>query len=106
MIDLSRGLDVLRVISRHTMDAPIHGKDVETLTSVDDRTIAEVVSTAVARGVPVASSSNGYFFWRSKEERETYFAREKSRLQSIARKVSQAKKASFNTITLFEQEGI
>lgn len=97
-------LDVLRVIQRHTREHPVSGEAVSELCSVPTRTVAEIVSVAVSKGVPVGSCSLGYFQWRSREEREEYFAREKARLQSLGRKLSQAKKHSANPLTLFEQD--
>lgn len=104
--DLSRGLEVLKVIYRHTKDAPIKGKDVEMLTGVDSREVAEIVSLAVSKGVPVGSSSNGYFRFRDLQERQAFMDREKSRLVSLGRKLSQMKRNTVNEFSLFEQEAI
>jgi hypothetical protein len=53
MIDLEHGLDVLRVIGRHTRANPVDAVTICELTGVVPRTVAEVVSIAVARGVRV-----------------------------------------------------
>lgn len=104
MIAFDSGLEILRVIFRHNRVNPVDGETIAQECGTNPRTVAEVVSVAVSHGVPVGSCSQGYFVWRSREEREEYFAREKARLVSLGRKLSAAKKAMVNELTLFEQE--
>lgn len=113
MITLDKGLDVLRIITRHDSANPITGEQVAILTGWDPegrvaggippREIAEVVSLAVSRGVRVVSNGKGYFR-PSEEEVRDYLDRERRRLLSLAMKVSRAKRHVVNELSLFEQE--
>jgi hypothetical protein len=101
-IDLTSGLKVLRVISRHNSANPVTGETVEQATGVNSRNVAVIVGIAAANGVRVASCSRGYYR-PTDGEAMLYLDREKRRLISIAQKVSLAKKNQHNELSLFEQ---
>lgn len=103
MIDFTRGLLVVRVISRHGRANPVTGEAIFQATGVSTREIAETVAEAARLGVRVASCSGGYYKPSIEEIRE-YVSREKSRLASIGRKVAGVKKNADNPLSLFEQD--
>ena len=102
MPDLATGLKVLSAIYRHTVAEPVTGNTLETITGVDAREIAEIVSVAVTWGVPVGSNARGYFRFRNAQEKLEYIEREKGRLISLGRKIAGAKRSTRNELTLFE----
>jgi predicted aldo/keto reductase-like oxidoreductase len=112
-MDFETGLDVLRIICRHSRGSEITGERIAEQTGWDPtgevpggvppREIADAVRIAVEKGVRVASNTRGYFK-PSEQERREYLDREKRRLLSLAVKISKAKKNERNELELFDEE--
>ena len=99
----SHGIRVLRVIMRHTSKDTVTAEQITDATGEPARNIAPIVNIAAENGVPVMSTGTGYCR-RTKEEIDVYLAREKSRLISLGRKVSQIKKNQADELQLFEAQ--
>jgi len=99
----SHGIRVLRVIMRHTSSDTITAERIVDATGVAVRNIAPIVNIAAQNGVPVMSTATGYCR-RTKGEIDEYLAREKSRLISLGRKLSQVKKNQADELQLFEAQ--
>lgn len=97
---------VLTIILRHTSATPIKGKDLETLTGVDARIVADMCSYFYRIGLPVGSGSNGYFQTVGEAERKAQYLREIGRGVSTIRKAVAGRKAQadIGTLSLFEQQ--
>ena len=102
MIDFERGLALLRIVQRHGRQNPITGEQLEALTGIDTRVIAEAIGAAAQQGVRVASCGQGYYA-PTKLEVQEYLDREKKRLKSLGWKISQVKKNQNNELSLFEE---
>ena len=104
MVELDKGLDVLRIILRHTRDHPIKAAAIEELTGVDTRHVSELFAEFTRRGFPVCSGAGG--FWRAQTEKEfqDQLAKERDRAIDILRKVNGGKRNFCNNLTLFEQD--
>jgi len=100
---LETGLDVLRIILRHTSAEPIKGELIERITGVDPRTVAALVAEFTRRGFMICSGAHGYFHGTHDEFR-AHLAKERDRAVEVLRKVNAGKKNEVNDLTLFEQE--
>jgi len=100
---LDAGLDVLRTILRHTSADPIKGEQIQQLTGVPAREVADLVSKFTKQGFMVCSGSRGYF-QGTKQEFMEHLEKERNRAVEILRKTSGGKKNVINELTLFEQQ--
>ena len=100
---ISQTLDVLRIIARHSSESPIKAEVIESLTGVDARNVAALVSEYTKRGYRVCSGSHGYF-WGTHEEFQEQIDKERRRAIEILRKVNSGRRNEVSEITLFEQD--
>ena len=103
MIDLDHGLDVLRIILRHTSADPIKGREIQTMTGVDSREVAELVSKFTRRGFMVCSCTDVYFHG-TPVEFKSHLDKERDRAVQVLRKVNAGKRNAVNSLSLWEQE--
>jgi hypothetical protein len=101
-LDLESGLRVLKVISRHSLEAPVVSSAIEEATGVSPRVISEIVAIAVSEGVPIGSGGRGYFRWRNSAERDAYLHQEKARILAISEKLRAIERSEVDQFTLFE----
>jgi hypothetical protein len=99
---LDEGLDVLRTILRHTSADPIKGEQIQALTGVPAREVADLVSHYTKRGFMICSGGRGYY-QGTRQEFEAHLAKERDRAVEVLRKVSGGKKNMINELSLFEQ---
>jgi hypothetical protein len=100
---LEAGLDVLMTILRHTSAEPVKGEQIQQITGVPAREVADLVSKFTKRGFPICSGSRGYFQGTRQEFME-HLEKERNRAVEILRKTSGGKKHMINELTLFEQQ--
>jgi hypothetical protein len=101
--DLDTGLDVLRIILKHTSDTPIKGEQIEQLTQVPAREVAALVAKFTMRGFRICSGGRGYYHG-TLEEFQTHLAKERDRAIELLRKVNAGKRNVVNELSLFEQD--
>lgn len=101
--DLDTGLDVLRVIIRHSSADPVKGERIEELTGVPAREVAALVAKFTKRGFRICSSGKGY--WHGTEaEFKAHLDKERDRAIELLRKVNGGKKNMVNDLTLFDAD--
>jgi hypothetical protein len=104
---LAKALDI-EVLLLKTRDSGrwILAREIETLTGVNTRTIADIIRKFQECGFPVISSANGYKWARTKFEFFRHLAKERTRFRTGLASVSKAARSHNDswTPTLFEQE--
>ena len=100
---LDAGLDVLRTILRHSSADPIKGEQIQQLTGVPAREVADLVSKFTKQGFMICSCGRGYF-QGTQQEFMAHLEKERNRAVEILRKTSGGKKNMINELSLFEQQ--
>lgn len=102
--DVSKCLEVLKVIARHTSANPIKAVHiVESLGGlVTPREIAEYVELATSKGYRICSGSMGYFYAVTDEEYRAHLRKERVRGINCIKKAVSAQRNIFNHPSLFD----